>query len=76
MEKFKVVFEGFKSEAQAKAFAEWFENDGENTAELHLLETNETYYAVTDMDKYHVNGGFKPNKKNEIIVPLRFHKEE
>ena len=73
MEKFKVVFEGFESEAQAKAFAHWFENDGENTAELHLNEINETYNAVTDMDK--CDCAFKQNEKNEIIVPLKFYKE-
>ena len=72
---FKVVFDGFENEAQAKAFAEWFEGSGEQDAGNWLEASNSGLYcANVNMTKYHENGGFNANSDGEIVVPLSLYK--
>jgi len=72
---FKVVFDGFETEEQAKAFASWFEGSGEQDAGNWLEASNcGLYCANVNMRQYHKNGGFKANPNGEIIVPLSLYK--
>jgi hypothetical protein len=70
---FKVIFEGFETEEQAKTFADWYEGQGEQDSAM-WLENIGIVAANVDMDKYHKQGGFIANENNEIIVPLRLYK--
>ena len=73
--KFKVVFDGFETEAQAKAFAEWFEGSGEQDAGNWLEASNCGLYCVdVNMKQHHKNGGFKANTNGEVVVPLSLYK--
>jgi len=65
-EDFKVVFDGFETEEDAKSFANWYEGSGEQNASDGLDKD-----LTVDMTKYHQQGGFKSNDNNEIIVPLK-----
>ena len=71
---FKVVFDGFETEEQAKAFADWYEGSGEQSSEIWLEENSDLYCVNVDMDKYHQQGGFKANTNGEVIVPLDLYK--
>lgn len=71
---FKVVFDGFETEEQAKAFADWYEGSGEQESEMWLQASSDIYCANVDMDKYHKQGGFKA-VNGEIIVPLSLYKK-
>lgn len=71
---FKVVFDGFETEEQAEAFADWYEGSGEQDSEMWVQEHSDLYCVNVDMKKYHKQGGFKANKKGEIIVPLTLYK--
>jgi hypothetical protein len=70
---FKVVFEGFQTEQQAKAFAQWYEGSGEQDSGVWLEEYSDASGAYVDMQKFHEKGGFKVNENDEIIVPLRIY---
>jgi hypothetical protein len=73
---FKVVFDGFETEEQAKAFADWYEGSGEQDSECWLQESKSGLNcAHVDMKKYHENGGFKANVNGEITVPLTLYKK-
>jgi hypothetical protein len=72
---FKVVFDGFETEEQAKAFASWYEGSGEQDASYWLEEHSDLYCVNVDMNKYHQQGGFKSNTNGEIIVPLSLYKK-
>ena len=67
-----VIFDGFETEEQAKAFAQWYEGQGEQESGVWLEEHTDLSYANVDMDKC---GDFEPNEKNEIIVPLKLYKK-
>lgn len=70
MGNFKVVIDGFKTEAEAIAWCFWYEGSGEQNAQ----DIGENISSVmTDMDKYQENGGFKTNENNEIILPVTIH---
>jgi hypothetical protein len=71
---FKVVFDGFETEEQAKAFADWYEGSGEQDSSNWLEVRSDLYCANVDMDKYHKQGGFKA-VNGEIIVPLSLYKQ-
>ena len=73
---FKVVFDGFETEEQAKAFASWYSGSGEQDSECWLEEHSDLYCATVDMTKYHKQGGFKANSNGEIIVPLSLYKKD
>ena len=70
---FKVVFDGFETEEQAKTFASWYEGSGEQDSALWMENIGITA-ANVDMTKYHEQGGFFANENNEIIVPLKLYK--
>ena len=70
---FKVIFEGFETEEQAKTFADWYQGQGEQDSAM-WLENIGIVAANVDMDKYQKQGGFIANENNEIIVPLRLYK--
>ena len=73
---FRVIFEGFETESQAKSFAAWYEGSGEQDS-CNWLESDrkcDIKNANVDMDKYHKQGGFKAND-GDIIVPLKLYKK-
>lgn len=72
---FKVVFDGFETEEQAKAFASWYEGSGEQDSAYWLEDNSDLYCVNVDMDKYHKQGGFKSNSNGEIVVPLSLYKK-
>ena len=72
---FKVIFDGFETEKQAQAFADWYEGSGEQDAG-NWLDSTESGLCCADvnMKKLHENGGFKANESGEITVPLSLYK--
>jgi len=72
---FKVVFDGFETEEQAKAFADWYEGSGEQDAGT-WLDSGDSGLCCADVDmkRYHENGGFNANENGEITVPLSLYK--
>lgn len=73
---FKVVFEGFQNEAQAIAFAKWYEGSGEQDSGLWLEESSDATDAIVDMQEFHKRGGFKVNENDEVIVPLKIYNKQ
>lgn len=77
MENFRVVFDGFKTEADAIKFANWYEGAGEQDAGDWLEEDTTISAANVDMNELRTMGGFHSNSTGEVIVPLRiYYKEE
>lgn len=72
---FKVVFDGFETEEQAKSFAKWYEGQGEQDSEYWLSASSDLQCAHVDMCEYHKRGGFNANENGEVIVPLRLYKK-
>lgn len=66
--KFKVVFEGFQNEQQAREFAQWYSGSGEQDSGIWLEEHSDVTGAYVEK----IN---KVNENNEIIVPLKIYKK-
>lgn len=70
---YKIIIDGFKTEAEAIAWCNWYEGGGEQTVE----DIGENISGVlTDMNKLIANGGFKADKNNEIYLPVEIYYEE
>lgn len=74
--KIRVIFDGFDTVEQAKAFADWYEGSAEQDT-AWLEEHSDLSMAAVDMDRYHKQGGFG-NNNGDIVVPLklRYKNEE
>lgn len=75
--KHKVVFDGFETLEQAKAFADWYSGSGEQESGYWLeVNTEDINGAYVDCHKVAENKGYKVDENNNLIVPLRLdHKE-
>lgn len=77
MSKHKVVFDGFETLEQAKAFADWYSGSGEQCSGDWLdVNTEDINGAYVDFNKVVENKGYKVDENNNVIVPLKlYHKE-
>lgn len=75
--KYKVVFDGFETLEQAKAFADWYCGSGEQDSGDSLdVNTEDINGAYVDCSKVAENKGYKVDENNNLIVPLKlYHKE-
>ena len=58
--KYRVIFDGFETEEEAIAFAEWYEGDGEQHSGDWMSETTKVGDVLIDLKKFEK---LFPNKK-------------
>ncbi len=66
---FRVIFDGFETEAQALEFAVWYSEAGEQNSDIWLEEHTDIKYALVE------DYTDKANENNEIIVNLKLYKK-
>ena len=66
----KVTFDGFETQEQAQAFADWYEGQGEQNSDIWLEEHTDLTYANSDSETVLV-------ADQTIVVGLKlYHKDE
>jgi hypothetical protein len=67
--KFKVIFDGFETLAQAQSFADWYVNDAEGVNPI-FYEKNEDKLIFVEANHSHAD-----EETREIIIPLNLYKK-